>query len=1064
MQSLLRLGFGLAASSSLLLNLSAWAQEDNQSEEETEGTGVEEVLIVTAQRQNENIQDVPIAVSALSAEMLEDQQVITPSDLQMNAPSVSYTATNFGGSSFSIRGVGRIVLGRSGEPGVSAHLNEIPLDLNLNTMEFFDMERVEVLRGPQGTLFGRNATGGVINFVSAQPVFDERLSEISIETGSYNHRRLKGMFNIGLGENLALRVAGYNLQRDGFTENLAARERDESGNPIPNIDDSIDGRDVTAFRATLRWEPRDDLTAWFMWGEFEEDDDRARITNMVCERNDLPTTGCKPNGYGLETPHLGASTGGLFGSGVGAIPLGASGEAGSLYKYPRPQLDNLRQVHTDFDPIFKSDERLYAFGVEYRFADYTAGLTGAWTGTEGLSQQDYTMDVGVRLNPTPFNPSGRWPVSRPSGRFGEDWISGGCNVFNGSVGAIGGCALEGIDDSVLFSYDQASGQRETWVLEASLRSNFSGRMNFLAGAIASDRRASSDYYVISNSLDLVSRYGSPLLGLPPLYPGMFINSTSPLNPSQRASSSIFGEGYLDISPQSKLTVGLRINYDEIAASDTSVLFNAWNHVPVLFFSVYDGIHTLVAQLTGVPKALLPREIALARAMQLGLLDPNHLMNINAASGVFWSRTPNLLLGPLGSGPAEKDLVMYYGVTEAEFEAATRTGAYSAARVALSNLVPLAPTFRETRNLTGSPADAEFTKTTGRIVFDHQLADGTLLYAAYSRGYKPGGLNSAIPPAFADVSSYTFEPESVNAYEFGVKTRLLDGQMTLNSALFRYDYVGLQSTRIRNNSNLIENIDASIAGLELEGIFSPSGMPNLNFDFAYSFLNTSVQDTMSVDPLNRVGGVDGWVLLNNIDPGSLTATNFIARESQISNELVAQALANRRALDIRNGATIVSVSYPENSNGVSIPVYWSRAFLASVGVETSDGNPLDLDGRTLPNSPEHSLSLGASYTQPVGLLNGHLTYRLDYYIQSETYAREFNTQGDEIDGWGQINASLIYESGDGRLGVQFWVRNVTDKENVTGHYVTSDTSGFFRNYFLTEPKIIGASFRYRTGGN
>ena len=930
MQSLLlRFSFGLAASISLLLNLAVWAQEDDQLEEETDDSGVEEVLIVTAQRQNENIQDVPIAVSALSAEMIEDRQVITPSDLQINSPSLSFTSTNFGGSSFSIRGVGRIVLGRSGEPGVSAHLNEIPINLNLNTMEFFDMERVEILRGPQGTLFGRNATGGVINFVSNQPVMDQMLGDLSVETGSYNHQRIKGMFNVGLGDGLALRVAGYTLQRDGYTENLAADERDANGDPIPNIDDSIDGRDIEAFRATLRWEPSDDLSAWFMWGEFMEDDDRARITNMVCERNDLPTTGCTPNGFALETPHLGASTGGLFGSGVGAIPLGASGEAGSLYKYPRPRLDTLRQVHTDFDPIFQVSERLWAFGVDYVFGDYTAGLTGAWTETESLSMQDYTMDVGATLNPVPFNPTGIWPVSAPAGSLGEDWIPGGCNVFSGSAGQLGGCTLDGIDDSVLFSYDQASGKGESYVLEASIRSNYVGQVNFMAGAIVNDRRASSDYYVISNSLDLVTRYGSPLLGLPPLYPGMFVNSTDPRDPAQKFSAAVFGEGYFDISADTKLTAGLRFNYDEINVADTSVLFNSWNHVPVLLFNVYPGVHALVAQLAGVPISLLPREIALARAMQIGILDPNHLININAASGMFWSRTPNLLLGPLASGPAEQDLLRYYGASDADIAAAMRTGAYSAARVALSNMVPLAPTFRETRDLTGSPWKTDFTKVTGRIVFDHQLNDGTLIYTAFSRGYKPGGLNSAIPPAFADVSSYTFEPESVNAYEAGVKTKLLDDQVVLNSSLFLYNYVGLQSTRIRNNSNIIENIDASISGLEVEGIFTPRNMPRLSFDFAYSYLNTSVDDTTSVDPLNRVGGQDGWVLLNNIDPGSLTATNFIARESQITGALVDAALASLDALDIRNGTTITSVSYPANANGVSIPVYWSRDVPSSI---------------------------------------------------------------------------------------------------------------------------------------
>lgn len=98
-----------------------------------------EELTVTAQRVAESIQDVPIAVTALSESMMEDRQIIGTSDIQLNAPNVSFTATNFGGSSFSIRGIGRLVISSSGENGVSTHINDIPVASNLNNIEFFDV-------------------------------------------------------------------------------------------------------------------------------------------------------------------------------------------------------------------------------------------------------------------------------------------------------------------------------------------------------------------------------------------------------------------------------------------------------------------------------------------------------------------------------------------------------------------------------------------------------------------------------------------------------------------------------------------------------------------------------------------------------------------------------------------------------------------------------------------------------------------------------------------------------------------------------------------------------------
>lgn len=178
-----------------------------------EGRQIEEV-VVTAQRVSESVQDVPIDVTALTGDMLVDRQVINPSDLQLNAPNVSLTATNFGNSSFSIRGIGRLVISGTGEAGVSTHINEIPVGTNLNAAEFYDMGRIEILRGPQGTLFGRNATGGAINFITHRPDLEKTSGAIDVELGDYNHSRIMGFFNLPITETFGVRIAGMKLDRD----------------------------------------------------------------------------------------------------------------------------------------------------------------------------------------------------------------------------------------------------------------------------------------------------------------------------------------------------------------------------------------------------------------------------------------------------------------------------------------------------------------------------------------------------------------------------------------------------------------------------------------------------------------------------------------------------------------------------------------------------------------------------------------------------------------------------------------------------------------------------------
>src|SRR3546814_1814533 len=115
--------------------------------------------------------------------------------------------------------------------------------------EFFDLERVEVLRGPQGTLYGRNATGGVVNLISAKPDLGGFSGNIKGEVGNYNSRRMVGMLNVPIVTDiLGLRIAGSMTNRDGYDYNSVTKNR-------------INGRDLYSFRTTLAFEPEPWLRA-----------------------------------------------------------------------------------------------------------------------------------------------------------------------------------------------------------------------------------------------------------------------------------------------------------------------------------------------------------------------------------------------------------------------------------------------------------------------------------------------------------------------------------------------------------------------------------------------------------------------------------------------------------------------------------------------------------------------------------------------------------------------------------------------------------------------------------
>ena len=221
---------------------------------------IEEIL-VTAQRIEENPRTVPIAVSAFTDAMIKDRQIIGIGDLQINVRNLTHTPDNFGGSKVTIRGIGDgstgLVARSIASPGAPIHVNGVSVLVNLNTLEFYAVDRVEVMRGPQGTLYGRSATAGAINVVTRRPDFDGMGGYVDLEYGDYDHTRAKGALNIAINDQLAFRAAGMYLERDGYIENHAAGE-------IPGINDDLDGRDVDTERLTGEWRPADNVNLWVM--------------------------------------------------------------------------------------------------------------------------------------------------------------------------------------------------------------------------------------------------------------------------------------------------------------------------------------------------------------------------------------------------------------------------------------------------------------------------------------------------------------------------------------------------------------------------------------------------------------------------------------------------------------------------------------------------------------------------------------------------------------------------------------------------------------------------------
>ncbi len=997
-QSAAVIALGLSAS----FVATAWAEEIKPPDK-APTKGIEEV-IVTAERTEASVQDVPIAVTALSGKMLQDRQILGTSDVQMNAPNVSFTPTNFGSSSLSIRGIGRLVTAGSGDAGVSIHINDVPFATNLTAMEFYDMQRVEILRGPQGTLYGRNATGGVMNMITNKPNFDGFSTNVEAEYGNYQNERIKAMVNMPITDTFALRFAGQGLSRDGYTDNKYK---------APGIDNNVDGRGMYSYRISGLWDITDNANAWFLYSKFHEDDNRTRITNQVCATNPLPTSGCQTDKFGLQGVNQGSTTGGIFFGLAGALPLGEATAPGLT----RPKL-GLRDMWTDFNPKYYYDENIISGGVNYEFDKFTVSLIGGVQDTNFRSLQDYNMDVGADLNPTAANPSGVYPTSSVVGGLQHSPCG---TVEDGNFGAIGGCVYSNpiaAGGTRVYSYDRSDSTSNYWTAELKVQSQFDGPWNFLLGTNYSTSRSSGDYFVISNSLDVVTAQGSPLLGFPPLYPGQF-DSTGQNPGYETRSYAGFGELYFKPTETVKLTAGLRYNNDYKEVQDRGLLYNSinWN------------------------------------AALGGALGPDPVY----ARTTFTQYITTGVLNPCaGCADGSAQLFHYYGIDPALVASAAATPGIGGIvqRIGVSGMVPIVPQVNEARNLTGSPHYNTFHEFTGRLGVDWAVNDQSSLYAFYSRGYKPGGFNPPINPSFQSTTPFLFDSEQIDAYEVGSKNLLLDDHLQLNVAVFHYNYEGLQIASIQNNTAVNQNVNANITGLELESFWKPEQLENLSIDFTYSYLHTDIKNIELLDTASRTQGDPSLILLKNIDPGSNTGINYVAPIAQLTPALVADAIAN--------GAAIGPAQAPDAQYPNGIPAYFSRDYLLANGVAANDGVLTNLGGNKLPNAPQNKINIGISYAFDFSF--GTITPRYSFYWQDSSYAREYNRKGDKIPSWTQQNASINIDSAGGAWSAKLWIRNIADKDNVTGHYLTSDTSGLFQNYFLTEPRVYGATVSYTFNGN
>jgi iron complex outermembrane receptor protein len=452
-----------------------------------------ETVTVTSSKIGGDVQNIPISITALSQEQLTATQTAGGPDLVKQVPNMTFTKTNFSGYSIQLRGIGTQAISVTTDPAVAVAFNDMPFLRNhFFEQEFYDVSQVEVLRGPQGTLYGRNATAGVVNLVSAKPT-DQFEAMASIDIGNYGERRPEAMINIPIVEDwLDLRIAGEWTKRQGYAFDSVTDQR-------------IDGRDLWSGRMTLGWKPASSLQTYLIWEHFSEDDDRLRSSKQLCKTAPIPTTV-----GGLPVPAIGAANsfttfngaldppsylsqgcemGSLYAPDAFEVPNGYSiqyikaGElAGGVAANSNPysetvQSHNLRVIESALPAHYAAKNDVVEFN-----ADYTVTPSLTFTSQTGFNHDFlYSTEDYNRFDTAP-------------GIFTAGADQNGATFCDPQLGCSTRLLAQDLSDEHAWQANQ----------EFRLTSNFSGPVNFSAGGNYMHYETEENYYVFINTLTILA--------------------------------------------------------------------------------------------------------------------------------------------------------------------------------------------------------------------------------------------------------------------------------------------------------------------------------------------------------------------------------------------------------------------------------------------------------------------------------------------------------------------------------------------------------------------------------
>jgi outer membrane receptor protein involved in Fe transport len=811
-----------------------------------EGRQIEEV-IVTAERQEASIQDTSISITAFTGEFIDDFGIRNQEDLQNFVPATTiqpYDAT--------VRGVGRNFRALGGDPGVATYMNGVYSEdlLTATAATFWDVERIEVLRGPQGTLYGRNAVGGAINILYKEPtdVFEGAVKAIY---GNFGTEEYYGAFSGPLSDTLMGRVNFSYRDRDGVIEQIGPKGVDHDGLGTENI------------AVQLKWLATDDLTVdvRHSWMEIDrpfgganggglvvlnEDGQPNRSTELIPGYRFIDRDQTDPGLRDFYNPNqpVRMFTNPVTGEAREAQPNragldfadfdGFQNAMASLDGWNSTSAESLAAYNECVFPgdISGSDICAATNGLNHEAFDAsTTQMTATWDVNDRLTVKyiygfnelayhrttdddntasnfhdrqfyvnhearysSHELQAFYEINDTMSVTSGVFWYDATIDQRGDFYSEVGSDRFqNAYVGNTGVEALlGGAPMATLFSAKNvclANPERQS--CQRNFSAETSNELIFSGGAtgLAAGTTRNDNLYVSQWYGDDGTNRELDVIHGPRTVGSDLLYATQ----TQRDAFAAYSQGVWDFAEDFTLTVGIRYAYDEVLAEE----------------NLYRYSETFS---TG---SILARLITGDMTSPVAVAENRALYALNAANGGFELDDAGEVVVDEYGQPIATNRVVNAGIP-----------------FGLS-------VYR--------PFERKDEKVTGRINVDWDINDEIMMYFSATSGYRSGGYNLVF---FSNTADY--DPEELTAYEIGYKTQFLDNTLQINGSFYLYDYeeihtVATEVTSLGGTStSVLAAPGAEVLGVEAEVLWLATDSLTLGGNFSYT-PNEYTKDLRILDP-------------------------------------------------------------------------------------------------------------------------------------------------------------------------------------------------------------------------